>query len=182
MWRTLWWLLNQQSSIFWWRQCDGFSLTGKNEACHHRRQSQCRDIEIKFCNQWKSHICTVWNQTLSSKMTTLNLQSWVYQRLPPELRTGEDGLACQQSSPQPHWTLVGSACQPRWLTCNKYWSKNVTWPDWSAAGDQQEEEAPGCCGSVWFFHTLMNKLKLWNYQSVFILRSSNPPNTNKSQQ
>ena len=30
-----------------------------------------RDIEMKFCNQWQSHISTVWDQTLSSKRTTL---------------------------------------------------------------------------------------------------------------
>uniref|UniRef100_A0A8C4GFR7 Transposase Tc1-like domain-containing protein n=1 Tax=Dicentrarchus labrax TaxID=13489 RepID=A0A8C4GFR7_DICLA len=30
-----------------------------------------RDIEMRFCNQWQSHSSTVWDRTLSSKMTTL---------------------------------------------------------------------------------------------------------------
>ena len=30
-----------------------------------------RDTEMKFCSQWQSHISIVWDQTLSSKMTTI---------------------------------------------------------------------------------------------------------------
>ena len=30
-----------------------------------------RDIEMRFCNQWQFHVSTVWDRTLSSKMTTL---------------------------------------------------------------------------------------------------------------
>ncbi|GLD61286.1 cytosolic phospholipase A2 gamma-like isoform X1 [Lates japonicus] len=35
-----------------------------------------RDIEMRFCNQWQSHISTVWDRTLSSKMTTLAPTEW----------------------------------------------------------------------------------------------------------
>ena len=53
-----------------------------------------RDIEMRFCNQWQSNISTVWDRTLSSKRTTLAPQGGVYQRLPPECGSGEDGMAC----------------------------------------------------------------------------------------
>ena len=32
-----------------------------------------RDIEMRFCNQWQSHISTVWDRTLSSKMPTIGV-------------------------------------------------------------------------------------------------------------
>lgn len=53
-----------------------------------------RDIEMRFCNRRQFHISTVWDWTLSSRMTT-----------PPQ--TGFN--ACLKFWPQAHWKLVVSA-------------------------------------------------------------------------
>ena len=112
----------------------------KNLARCHWRWSLFRDIEMRFCNQWPSHISTVWVPTLSSKMTTL---------APTELglsASGEGGMACLQTSTPlnscgislgvlfvPEWPT-----QPGWLTCDKCWLKNRmlthsrVWPTWEA--------------------------------------------------
>ena len=51
---------------------DGISLSGKGRGLSSLEAiSIQRDIKMRFCNQWQSHISTVWDQTLSSKMTTL---------------------------------------------------------------------------------------------------------------
>ena len=91
-WGTLWWLLHWWSNILWWRQCDGVGrhhLHWKNQACHHWRQSQCREISRINSATSGSPISPQW--------------------LPPESGSGEDGVTCQQSWPQPHWILVASA-------------------------------------------------------------------------
>ena len=143
----------------------GISLTGKT------RQSQCREI-----SRWDS--ATSGNPISPQSGTELYPPRWqrsppqsgVYQRLPPEFGSGEDVMACQQSWPQPHWTLVGSvwaccSCQSDqhnhvgWLVTNAGWRMGChPTAVCDQAGDQHEEEVPGCCGCVWFFHTLLRLL------------------------
>ena len=42
----------------------GISLTGKQGLSSLEAISMQRDIEMRFCNQWQSHISTVWDRTL----------------------------------------------------------------------------------------------------------------------
>lgn len=48
------------------------SLTGN--VCHHWSQSRHWEINLRICNKWQSHISTVWDWTLSSKMTPQRLE------------------------------------------------------------------------------------------------------------
>lgn len=157
MWRVLWWLLHWESKNLWRRQCD--SSDGMGLASPSLEQQGLslleailmpRYIEIKFCNQWQSHISTVWNQSLSSKMIMLDPQQSrirdYFQNLGVE--TACNGLPAVLKSTQfntwgiglsvllvPEWRL-----QPCWLTCNKRCLKNGTpshgsvwqgwWPPW----------------------------------------------------
>lgn len=59
-------------------------------------------------NQWRSDTATNWVK-LSAKTKAVTRTERDRQRLPPHSRSGEAGLDRQQSSPQPRWTLEGSA-------------------------------------------------------------------------
>ena len=133
-----------ERNIFWWRQCIdvGQHLPHlKNKACHHWRQSQCRDI-----SKWDS--ATSGNPVSPQSGIELYpprwqrspLQSRVSQRLPPEFGVVEDAMADQQSWPKHHGTLgLGVLSVPQWptqqlwLTCDKCWLKNGM-PSWDTAG------------------------------------------------
>ena len=84
--------------------------------------------------------------------------------------SGWNGLPAVLTWPQPHWTLVGSAwarclCQNYqhnhggWLATNAGWITGC-YPTavCDQAGGEHEEEVPGCCGCVWFFHMLLRTL------------------------
>ncbi|XP_066518342.1 uncharacterized protein [Hoplias malabaricus] len=73
---------------------------------HLLRELLNAEIEIQFCNQWQSHIFTVWDRTLPSKMTALTPQSGVYQRLPSDCWSGEEGMTCQLLTSLPLNTSV----------------------------------------------------------------------------
>lgn len=129
----------------------------KNKVCSQRRKSQCKEILRWNPVIWKSHISTVRDQTLSSKITTLVSTEQVYQSQPPEFGSGEDQMVCQQSCPQHHWINLGSAlacswCQSDQRTSNKCWLKNGMLPHQCVTMlvIRMEEEQPGWCS---FFHT-----------------------------
>ena len=109
-------------------------------------------------------------------------------------------MACSGllSWPQPHWKPVGSAwaccsCQSdqhnhvAWLVTNAGWRMGChPTAVCDQAGDQYEEEVPGCCGCVWFFHTLLRlpfvkwiNCSIANMSWFFKLQLSNPPNTKR---
>ena len=74
--------------------------------------------------------------------------------------------------------------QPRWLKYAGWRMGCHPTAVCDQAGDQHEEEVPGCCGCVCFFHTLLRLLFVkWinclidNMSCFFKLQSSNPPNT-----
>ena len=69
-------------------------------------------IGMKFWRLWQYHTSRIWDLMLSSRMTML-APTEPGSSLPPEWGSGEDGMACCESRPQPNWTLVGSA----WSSC-----------------------------------------------------------------
>lgn len=119
--------------------------------------------KIRFCNQLQSHISTLRKQSLSSKITTL-----AQSRFARDLLKLAVELIEKPSSPDTHSTLVGLAwsTRPQGQTSNKCYSCFATVSD--QAGDPHEEVLPGCCGCVWFLHTLLGlQVNTWlNFQCL----------------
>lgn len=171
----VWRRCGKWSNCFWRRQCDGVGQHLPhwiNKACHHRRQSECREI-----SRWGSATSGdgIFPQSGTKLMTVLASEEHGYQRLPPEFGSGDDRKDCLKSWPNTYWTRMGSA----WACCsfqNHQHTHNgcfVTNACWSMKCEptalcdqpvnQHVEVVTGCCGCTWLscywappFDKLMN--------------------------
>lgn len=171
----VWRRCGKWSNCFWRRQCDGVGQHLPhwiNKACHHRRQSECREI-----SRWGSATSGdgIFPQSGTKLMTVLASEEHGYQRLPPEFGSGDDRKDCLKPWPNTYWTRMGSA----WACCsfqNHQHTHNgcfVTNACWSMKCEptalcdqpvnQHVEVVTGCCGCTWLscywappFDKLMN--------------------------
>ena len=99
----------------WWFRAASLSMAKKGFSSLEAKSVE-RDLEMKLCNQWKYPISRVWDQTLSSMMTTF---------------TPTVGCLCKSDQNNHTETNAGPRTGSRPTA------------EWDQAGDQYEEMVPG---------------------------------------